>query len=416
MCRRWIGVFFFVLIAAGVASAQDAPPVPTPNDDLTIAPIAFDQIVADTITEMAIYDWWQISLQADDVIVVDMQAFEGLSPLIGILAPDNELVARSDADRIPEPNSLALIQYRTEAAGLFTIVATRDGNQSGTTTGVYQLVTRKINLIPERQNDLLPIEFRCEDKVATNALMLAFQDEISDAPPAGSAYRESYRLSIYGQSDFVPLILADADLVKTGRLDCDNDAGAVLGNTYTLPGEERITITEAEQSHAAQLTLQNSSLEDQFGQVRFTLGSLNAGTGRYLVVVEGLVLQNANDVDTLILRPGPLASQIPLTVYVVGGNPGRLDLKLLAFTKDNTVVAECDDAGRGACADVPAFIGMGATFLQGDTPSILGDRFDAGVHLPAGSTDPIMIDISSGDTGTHGRYTVFIVGELPANK
>jgi len=100
MCRRWIGVFFFVLIAAGVASAQDAPPVPTPNDDLTIAPIAFDQIVADTITEMAIYDWWQISLQADDVIVVDMQAFEGLSPLIGILAPDNELVARSDADHL----------------------------------------------------------------------------------------------------------------------------------------------------------------------------------------------------------------------------------------------------------------------------------------------------------------------------
>jgi hypothetical protein len=416
MIHRWIGIFFVTLVAVGLVAAQDAPPMPTPNDVPTVAPIGLDQVVLDTVTNVAIYDWWQITLEPDDVIVVEMQAFEGLSPLIGILAPDNELVARSDADRPPEANGLAVIQYRTEVGGLFTISATREGNQAGTTVGAYQLRVRKINTIPERENDLAPVEFRCEEKVATTAVMLAFQEEVPETITDPSGYREYYRVSIYGENDFAPLILADADLVKTGRLDCDNDAGAVVGNTYTLPGEQPVTVTEDQKGHSAQLSLQNSSLMDVFGQVRFTLGSLNAGSGRYFVALEGLKLQDANDIDTLIVRPGPLASQIPLTVYVVGENPGRLDVRMEAYNKDGVPVAACDDAGRKDCADVPAFIGAGATFLYGNTPSIVGDRFDAGLRLPAGSTEPIMIDVSSGDTGTHGAYTVFIIGELPANK
>lgn len=416
MSGRWISVFLFVLLTVGVVSAQDAPPMPTPSDELTVAPISFDQVVADTITQNAIYDWWQLNLQADDVIVVEMQAFQGLSPLIGILDPNNELVARSDTDRPPEPNTLAVVQYRAEQAGLYTISATREGNAAGTSVGVYQLRVSKVNLIPERINDLAPVEFRCEEKVATNVLMLSFQEEVPDTITDPSGYREFYRLSIYGQNEFAPLILADADLVDTGRLDCDNDAGAVVGNTYTLPGEQTITLTEAEKSHSAQLSLQNSSLSDEFGEVRFTLGSLNAATGRYVVILEGLKLEDANDIDTLIVRSGPLASEIPITVYVVGENPGRLDMSLQAYAENFTLIAACDDAGRSDCADVPAFVGAGATFLAGNTPTIIGDRFDAGIRLPVGSTDPIMVEISSGDTGTRGTYTVFIIGELPANK
>lgn len=420
MRRIWISLLL-IFVVAGLVSAQDqdgadAPPMPTPNDDLTIAPISYEQVVSDTITDKAIYDWWQLTVNADDVIVVEMRAYEGLSPLIGILDPTQELVARSDETRPPEPNALAVVQYRATTNGVFTIVATRDGNQGGLTVGVYQLRIRKVNEIPERQNELAPVEFRCDDKVATNALMVNFQDEILDAPIEGSQYREKYRLTLYGQGDFAPLILADADIVDTGRLDCNNDGSALLGNTYTLPGESPVTITETEQAHAAQLSLQNSSFEDAFGEVRFTLGSLNEGSGRYLVVIEGLELQDTQDTDTLTLRAGPLAASVPLTVYVVGENPGRLDVSMDAYNRDGTLITECDDAGRAACADVAPFVGAGATFLDGlfPFPAIVGDRFDAGVRLPANMTEPMTINISAGETGTRGHYTVFIIGELPA--
>jgi hypothetical protein len=185
-----------------------------------------------------------------------------------VLSPTQELLARSDDNRPPEPDTLATIQYRAEVGGLFTIAATRAGNKDGTTTGAYQLRILKVNEIPDRENELAPVEFRCDAMVATNALMITFQDEIPATVPAGG-YRERYRITTYGQSDFAPLILADSDLVKTGRLDCSRDASAVLGNTYTLPGASAVTITEAEQTHSAQMTLQNTSLTEQFGEVRF---------------------------------------------------------------------------------------------------------------------------------------------------
>jgi hypothetical protein len=420
MRRIWISLLL-IFVLAGLVSAQDqdgadAPPMPTPNDDLTIAPIGYDQVVSDTITNKAIYDWWQLTASADDVIVIEMQAYEGLSPLIGILDPVQELVARSDDMRPSEPNTLAVVQYRPTTSGVFTIVATREGNQDGTTVGTYQLRIRKVNDIPERENELAPVEFRCDDKVATNALMVNFQDEIPDAMTDERQYREKYRLTLYGQDTFAPLILADADIVDTGRLDCNNDASAVLGNTYTLPGEAPVTLTETEQVHSAQLTLQNTSFTDTFGEMRFTLGSLDEGGGRFVVIIEGLELQDANDTDTLTLRSGPLAASVPLTVYVVGENPGRLDVSLQAYNQEYNLIAECDDAGRAACADVPSFVGSGATFLDGmfPFPSIVGDRFDAGVRLPSDTTQPMTIDISAGETGTHGHYTVFIIGELPA--
>lgn len=414
--RRWIAVLLF-LVAAGLVQAQDAQPTPTPSDEPTISPIGFDQIVQDTITDKAVYDWWQISLQADDVIVVEMQAFDGLSPLVGILSPTQELVSRSDEARPPEPNALAVVQYRATANGVFTVVATREGNQDGVTIGGYQLRVRKINAIPDRQNDLPPVEFRCNKLVGTNVLMLSFEDEIPDSFTPEQGYRERYRLSIYGEDAFAPLILADSDLVKTGRLDCDNDASAVIGNTYTRPGEPMVTLDEALQAHAAQVTLQNTSLQDQFGQIRFTLGSLNAAPGRYFVELEGLALEQPGDEDTLTLRPGPLAAQMPLTVYVVGENPGRLDVSLMAYGSDNAMIAQCDDAGRGDCSDVPSFEGAGATTTgESEMPLVVGDRFDAGVRLPVDSKWPVSIDINAGDTGTYGRYTIFIMGELPAPK
>jgi len=414
MSHRWIAGLLCMLAFVGLVQAQDVPPMPTPNDDLTISPINFDQIVADTVTDKAVYDWWQITLNSDDVIVVEMQAFQGLAPLIGILSPTHELVARSDDSRAPDPDSLAVIQYRATTSGLYTIAATRQGNQAGTTTGAYQLKIRKINDVPARENTLAPVEFRCDKKVATNVLMLAFQDEIPSVLPADAPYREQYRLTIYGEGAFAPLILADADLVKTGRLDCTSDASALLGNTYTFPGEAAVTISEAEQTHAAQMTLRNTSMTDAFGQLRFTIGSLNAGAGRYMAVLEGLALQEGGDVDTLLIRPGPLAAKTPITVYVVGD--GRLDVSLEVYDKNNALVAQCDDAGRDACANVKPFVGDGGTFVDGEMPTIGGDRFDAGVQLPLGVTDPLQVQISGGGTGTQGRYTVFIIGGLPQNK
>jgi hypothetical protein len=90
-----------------------------------------------------------------------------------------------------------------------------------------------------------------------------------------------------------------------------------------------------------------------------------------------------------------------MQVYMVGvGANNRLD-PLMRFADGSTT---CDDAGRRACADVPAINGAGVVFNLGG--SVVGDRFDAGLNFEAGSLGWKEINLGSfsGDTG--GEYAL----------
>lgn len=401
-------ILVFGLILALPLRAQDAP---DPNVPL-VAVINFDTPVEESITSAAIFDRWLITLNTGDEIVVEMQAANGLSPLIGILNASQDLQARSDETRPPEPNGLAVVQYRAETSGEYIIVATREDNQQGTTIGTYTLVVRKVNTAPDGDNTLTPVELRCHDMVWKVAVSIEFAEETP--PPetvTAGTVTELYRLTVFGIDDFQPVIQADAS-VSENRLDCSRDAGALPGSSYTLPGAAPVTIAESDLAHHAQLTLRNSSVEQRFGAVKFTIGSLDGTPGRYLAVLEGLALQSRQDVDEVLIRLAPLAKETPLTVYMVGENATRLDPSIEVYSLNGDLITGCDDAGRGDCAAVLSFTGAGVT-LANEALTITGDRFDAGVVLSPGNTDPLHLRLRSRDSATAGTYTLFIIGELP---
>ncbi len=385
--------------------AQDA-------DTPVAATIQFDMTVQESITQVAFYDWWQISLVTGDEIRIEMQAYDGLVPLVGLMAPDRELVARSSMDdESPEPDSLAFFEHRAETDGVYTIIATRFGNADGTSTGSYTLTALKTNFIPPRENDLLESVFRCNEMLVTTALDLRFQEEvfIPENTPEGVVV-EAYRLTVYGLDGFQPVIRAFAS-IREERLDCSRDAEYIPNNIYTLPGAAPVTLTEADKEFSAQLGLRNASQEQFFGEVNLTMGSLDGQPGRYMAILEGLALQDRDDIDGLIVRLGPLAKTTGLTIYMVGAIDNRLDPYIEVLDANGDVLQSCDDAGL-TCEDILSFANAGAT-LTADNMVILGDRFDAGINLLPNNTDPLYIQLSSRQRSTSGKYAIVFLGELP---
>lgn len=382
------------------------------EDEPVIAPIEFNMTVQETITDTAFYDWWQISLAAGDAIRVEMQAYDGLIPLIGVLTPDRELAARSSLEgETPEPDSLAVVEHRVENEGIYTLIATRAGNQDGTTTGSYVLTVTKTNFIPPRENDLLESVFRCNEMLVTTVLDMRFLEEVVIPPdtPVGDVI-EAYRLTVYGFDGFQPVIRAFAS-VQEERLDCSRDADYVPGSTYTLPGQETVTLTEEDAEYAAQLGLRNASRDLFFGEINLTIGSLNGHPGRYMAILEGLAIQSRDDIDGLVLRLGPLAKEAGLTIYMVGAVDNRLDPIIELLDENGEVIQVCDDAGL-TCEDILSFAGAGTT-LAADNSSIVGDRFDAGMRLMPNSTDRMYVQLFSRQRSTSGAYTIIFLGELP---
>lgn len=377
------------LLVAARALAQDTP---------SAEDIAYDDVVEGDLSNEAFYDWWHVQATAGDVMVVNVTASDGLAPLIGILDPSGDLVARSDTEGDAEVNGTAEVEYTASQSGQYTIVPTRVGNEAGTTTGHYVLQLRRANAVFTYENPYQLVEFPCGDFQATTAATLEFAEDAEQA--------SSYRITVYGVDGFEPMILVHTDTPQVFDF-CNANADRAVGDTFTLPGEEMRTV-EADQLDTVSQLLLNGA--DEAGIVRATIGSANGAPGRYMAIIEGFNIANRLDRDFLSVRVGPLAAQsTSLLVYMVASGNSRLDPQVELV--DPQVV--CDDAGRRDCEDVPSFNRAGATLHEGDGATLIGDPFDAGLRLTPGNPDPLGIELRSFDGNTTGDYAIVVIGELP---
>jgi hypothetical protein len=392
MLRKLLLIISLLLTGAAISAAQDA-------DLPVVLDIRYDQTVEETITAAAFYDWWVLDAEEGDILVIDMQARNGLEPLIGLLDSSGTLVARSD-DGLPD--SAVTLEYTAPSTGKYTIVATRVGNQSGLSTGAYTLRLRRANPAPLPAEDpYQDVTFRCENGEATTAATLQFADD----PVPGLRYR----LTVYGSDGFRPVIRVSFVRPDTGEPYelCNTDALRTVGDSFTLPGQETQTITEATLDRASQLGLTGA---DGMGTITLTIGSLNDQPGPWVALIEGFRIDPKDDVDTLDVRIGPLAALTStLSVYMVTNPDSRLD-PLLSWSDGGLA---CDDAGRGDCANVPAFSGASFLLNEGDGLNLKPDRSDAGLVLAPGSPDPMTLEMSSRSGDTYGGYTLILIGQLP---
>jgi hypothetical protein len=131
-----------------------------------------------------------------------------------------------------------------------------------------------------------------------------------------------------------------------------------------------------------------------------------------VAVIEGFSVTRSQGVDTIQARLGPLARSSTMFVYMIKSPGVRLDPYVSLENADLSKVITCDDAGRRGCEDVPSMVGDGVRFAS-DSTFLIGDRFDAGLKLAPGNTDPLYIDMGSRQGDTEGSYGVLIMGEMP---
>jgi hypothetical protein len=381
-------ILLLLLLSAAPLLAQDTS---------LSADISYGSVVEDTLTEEAFFDWWTIQAGAGDQMVVDMAASGGLEPLLGILDSGGTLVTRSEEGA---PNSTITLEYTVPTAGQYIIVATRAGNQNGTSTGTYSLRVRRANAPVQTVNDLQDVTFRCESYEVTTAATLRFaEDRQPDL---------SHRVTVYGLDGFQPVIRFYTDQPQPFEL-CNTNADETIGDTFTLPGEEPRTITADQLDTVSQMVVSGA---EEAGTLIFTIGSRDGAPGRYMAIIEGFSIEPRDDVDALDARIGPLAAQsTSLLVYMVAAPNSRLDPFMLLPGEETDLT--CDDAGRRGCLDVLSFDGAGAVIHEGGGTELIGDRSDAGLLLTPGNPDSMVIELSSRDGRTHGGYALVVIGELP---
>ncbi len=379
MLRRLLIFILLLLFVPGAsARAQD-------QDTTTLLPISYGQEVSGDITDQQFFAHWQFVTGAGDHVVVRMTGAGGLRPLIGILGPDGSLVVRSDDGEV---DGTVELDFTAPAVDAYRIVATRVGNQDGTTAGSYVLRVDRVNPSPTRDPAYQDVTFLCGAVEATALVSFRFAREPAD--------NGAYSLRVYGLDGFQPAIR-----VQSGGQDtCTSDPADAVGDVITLPGERPVTLTDASATTQVILTGENADPSAML----ITIGSTNDQPGRYLAVIGGFNIEPSTDTDDYAIRlaPRPAQGGAPLLVYALGLN-NRLDPGISGD------LGMCDDAGRRGCEAIPSFDGAGVIFSGG--VRVMGDRFDAGLRID--DTDQHYLQVLSFSGMTHGAYALILIGSLP---
>lgn len=372
-------LFLLLCLCALPLAAQDDAP--------TVQPIGIGMTVEETISAAAPFDWWRIEARAGDVISIELEAYEGLAPLIGVLSADGTLISRS-ADGAP--NTAIRLRFTFPQDGAYTIVAARAGLDVGTTTGRYTLHVARVGAPAAVDPLLQEVVFACRDQEAVTLATIGFEAD-------GASDMSSYRITVLGEPGIAPVIRFKSS--EQGTDECIlPDSRDRIRATFTLPDG---TTGASNGGSANQLVVNPAGLD--LGEITVILGALDGGSGRYIALIEGFGIQPVTDTDTFSVRLGALPGEsTPLRVYMVQ-TTGRLDPLLML---DEAV---CDDAGRRGCEQVAFAAGTGVAFeLYG---TVAPDRFDAGALIE--DTLPHTLTLSSFANRTTGNYALMLVGEQP---
>jgi hypothetical protein len=412
--NRFAIVFVLVLGWAITARSVNGQP------DFTRAmSIDFGVPVSESINSVNFFDWWRFAGRTGDIVYVRMTGVNGLAPLIGILDAGGDLIARSDDPTPAAPNSETTIRLTLPQDGDYIIVATRVGNENGTTTGDYVLQIDWLNPPPTRDPLYQDITFECDGETVTAALTLQIY------PDEG----RTLTARAYGIDGFRPIWRYIYD--GTGESGCTS--ASAVGDVVTLIGDAPRAITPESADASAQLTIPESAAGEG---VVLMLGARAGTFGRFVVLIDGfeiaVIPPNTPggvpvpaDSDDIGVRRAPRAglSTEPLWVYMVAESAARLD----PYMQLGRGASSCDDAGRRAsggrgCEGTPAFIGAGVSVAGVPTADgtgvtagarYIGDRFDAGMGIAPGDTLPALFTFTTFNRSTGGAYGVVLIGDVP---
>lgn len=384
-----------------LAAPNIAQDIPTPDGDvITEGRIDYGQTVTDTITDGAIFDLWTFEGMEGDEVVVVMRGVDGLAPLLGLLGPDSSVILRSDVDPNGNsidvsPNGTAELRFALPITGEFTLNASRIGTAQGTTSGSYSLTLERIDQEPDRVNPFQDVVFVCDGDEVTTATTI-YLNESNPAP--------NPEVTVIGFNGFEPVLRLrevngdDIACVTTRQPFGDGDELGIPGLSAFADGMQVASMIP---------------VTGDFFEIEVIVGSRNGAPGDYIVLIDGQQILPRRDGDGLSVRLGPLATDQTMQVYMLAEANTRIDPIIEVFSSfdDDNPIVTCDDAGWRECADVARASEIDVT-VSGRV--LRGDLLDAGVYLTHNTVDERILQITDRSGRTTGRYTLLLIGQLPA--
>jgi hypothetical protein len=233
----------------------------------------------------------------------------------------------------------------------------------------------------------------------------------------------TYTVTALGIDDFDPIMAA---VDENGDILCNDDASEARDAIAWLP-----TTGEIENSrNATQINFTFTG--SGFGDVSFIVGEANGDDGEFILIVEGLAVTEADgsgdgagDPFVIHLTPNMLASEIPVTAYMISVT-SNLDTFVYAVNEDNEGIIlddgglfGCDDAGRdGYCFGESEVMSDYYVSRSAGRGELGGGEFDAYLTLywelmglEPGDDGFVTLRYTSSEQRTFGDYVaVFHIG------
>jgi hypothetical protein len=400
MKKLQLVLLFVVAMVILPVRAQDSTPAPSVDRPGNYE-ILYDDLVSETITDGAFFDWWRIQAEVGDILVIDLVAADGLVPFVAILDSDADSLITSDPNALA--NGQVALEYAVSTAGTYTIVVTRVGVNEGTSVGSYTLSLRNAGSRAETPNNYQETSFQCAELgEAINLVRVQLQDD----PVEGL----TYRFTVYGLDGLEPVIRLRANPTNANPInDCSADETGMGGDVVRLGEGTSYTVpTTISNPNVGRLVIRGAQLANQ---VDLTIGALNNRTGRYILLIEGLSIQDRSDIDSIVVQPGPRTATAPTLLYMLQAFDSRVDpfVEVLPILNDDPIIT-CDDVGRRrGCPDILPLGGF--TFADGS--QLNASRFDAGITIPLNFTaEGGTIELLSRGNNTEGAYAVVLMGAL----
>ncbi|MBI5931605.1 MAG: PPC domain-containing protein [Chloroflexi bacterium] len=363
---------------------------------------------------------------AGDQVVISMEASSGtLDPYLQLSDnTGNDIYASNDDADANTRN--AQIEFTLTTTGQHLIIATRYGADQGDSTGNFSLTlsegagkgTTNTTVPPKgpsTSEDQVVINITCDTgEQIVGGVQLSF----IDVNPGFS-----YTVTAVGLDGFDPVVAVET---QPGVGTCNDDANGAVGSQIAVPDVGSITAGRG----TAQVRFTSPA---RGNPTNISVGSANGETGQYVLVIEGLAISPASELDGFALRVPDSVAEDNLSVYMIS-EYADLDPYLELYQGDGLTQAydtdgnfyedsldynnlefilSCDDAGVNDCSNTPAFPGGGVDIANGST-YIAGD-YDAGLLVTPNSSLPMLFVFGSYSGQTAGQYAIMVLGTVPGN-
>lgn len=364
--------------------------------------------------------------EAGDTVVIEAEATSGnLDTFLVVTDPAGETIL-AENDDIDSTNTDSQITYTLPESGMYLILVSRFGGEQGTSSGRFRLALSSSSSGGGLGSSGTPVPV--EDKIADPSEVVTITCDTGEVLYGGVQFTFininpgfSYTVTVFGLDDFDPVVAVETE-PGIGR--CNDDDARAAGSFVAVPGEGSLI--------ANRRTAQVRFSLPRNGSPVITVGSFNGQGGRFVMVIEGLAISPATEADGFILRVPEAITDEPLSVYMISrfvdldpylqvasgpglnqafDSDGYLNPDFIDY--DNVfILAECDDAGQGTCAETPALPGGGVAISNGS--DYVTGRVDAGIQGTPETSDPFLFVFSSYQGRTRGTYAIVVMGAVPS--